>query len=398
MSRSMVAGIGRFAQSTAHSVLDAMQRERAYRKGDPITATLYLTYRCTSRCRTCTMWSRPWDIDQELSLEEWLKVADILADAGVRIVEIFGGDVLLRKDVLIPLIKHFKKRRVIVHIPTNCNLLDRETAKSLVDSCVDYLYLSTDGVGDAQDAVRGIEDSFGKVRNAVKELSGARKGIDVPRLICNTTVSKFNVKSLEDIARFAVETGFDEVHFEYVGEMTPEDVSASIVDGIEPTAYYLRGEESVLVSQEQVSSLRRKLKSIRKEYLTSPFGITTLNIDSVSNKNLVEGSFPIRKCYVERCEVTIDPGGNVVACPFFQSFRYGNILDDRFEGIWWGERHKYFNAHLKNRGLKMCHHCILNIQRNHSFPRRLQRIYLWRLRGIQRKLARLMANNGRRHE
>lgn len=391
MSRSIAAGIGRFTQSTVHNVLDAIHRERAYRKGDPITATLYLTYKCTSRCRTCTMWSRPWDIDRELSLGEWIRAADILVDAGVRVVEIFGGDVLLREDVLIPLIKHFKKRDVIVHIPTNCNLLHRETAKSLVESRVDWLYLSTDGVGAAQDAVRGIEDSFGKVRNAVKELSRARNGTDVPRLICNTTVSKFNVESLEDIARFAVEAGFDEVHFEYVGEMTPEDVSASFVNGIEPTAYYLRGEESVLVSKEQVGSLRKKLKSIRKEYLASPFGVTTLNIDSVSNKNLVEGSFPARKCYVERCEVTIDPGGNVVACPFFHSFRYANILEDSFEGIWWGERHTYFHAHLKDDGLAMCRHCIFNIQRNHSFFTRLRRIYLTRIRGVRGKLARLAA-------
>jgi len=164
------------------------------------------------------------------------------------------------------------------------------------------------------------------------------------------------------------------------------------VDGIEPTAYYLRGEESVLVSQEQISSLRKELRSIRKEYLASPLGIATLNIDSVSNKNLVEGSFPTRKCYVERCEVTIDPGGNVVACPFFQSFRFGNLLEESFENIWWGERHEYFNAHLKNRGLKMCHHCILSIQRNHSLSMRIKRICLSRLRGAYRRVVHLMSN------
>jgi radical SAM protein with 4Fe4S-binding SPASM domain len=337
------------------------------------------------------MWSRPWDVDQELSLEQWIRAADILADAGVRVVEIFGGDVLLRKDVLIPLIKHFKKRDVAIHIPTNCNLLDRETAKALVESCVDSLYLSTDGVGDSQDAVRGIEDSFGKVRDAVKELVGARNGIDVPRLVCNTTVSKFNVDSLEDIARFAVEAGFDEVHYEYVGEMTPEDVSGSFVDGIEPTAYYLRGDESVLVTREQIGSLREKLRSLRKEYLAGPFGVTTLNIDTVSDDNLVAGSFPSKKCYVERCEVTIDPGGNVVACPFFHSFHLGNILENDFQDIWWGERHTYFHEHLKNEGLAMCRHCIFNIQRNHTFFTRLRRICLTSIRAVRGKLMGLTA-------
>lgn len=398
MKRSIFAEAGRFVRTIGADLVEAVQRERAYTRGEPKSALLFLTYRCTSRCRTCKMWSRPWNLKNELSLDQWKEAADVLCAAGVRAMELFGGDVLLRKDVLIPLVRHLKEHDVIVHIPTNSNLLDGHTARMLVESSVDYLYLSVDGIGGVHDAIRGVDDTFSRVQRAVAELLKWRNGQNTPRLICNTTISKYNVESLELIARFAAKTGFEEIHFEYVGEMTPEDVTSSVVDGLEPTPYYLREDESVLVSPPQASLLKKKLVSIRREHRLSDIGVTTLNIDCLSREHLVEGYLPKSKCYTERSEVTIDPGGNVVACPFFHSFKFGNVLEQPFESIWWGERHALFHRHLENKGLAMCRHCILNVQRNHSFPTRLQRIYSRRLRGMQRKLARLTASNGSQHE
>ncbi len=391
MTKPLFSRAGRFTKAIVDDLADAVKRERAYAKGEPQCALLFLTYRCTSRCRTCKMWCRPWEVKEELSLEQWKEVADVLAEAGVRAIELFGGDVLLRKDVLIPLIHHFKNNGAIIHIPTNSNLLDTRTAQMLVDSRVDYLYLSTDGVDELHDQVRGVESAFGKVRRAAMELAKQRKGNGTPRLICNTTVSKFNVESLDEVARFANDIGFDEIHFEYVGEMLPEDIPLSAVDGIEPTPYYLRDGSSVLISKQQARVLKAKLRKIRREYRLSEFGINTLNIDCLSKQNLTDGSVPQRNCYTERCEVTVDPGGNVVACPFFHSFRFGNMLEDSFVDTWYGERRQRFHRYLKENGLPMCRHCILSVQRNHSFLTRLKRIYLMRSRALGSKLARVVS-------
>lgn len=394
MSPSTLAGIGRFTRSVSTDLVGAVRRERSYSKGRPESALLFLTYRCTSRCRTCKMWSRAWDLKDELSLEQWMKATDALVDNGVRVIELFGGDALLRKDVLFPLIRHLKKNGVLVHIPTNCNLLDERAARTMVESGVDFLYLSVDGVDDVHDAVRGVEKTFGRVHRAVKDLVGCREERNGVRLVCNTTVSKYNFDSLEEIARFAAEAGFDEIHFEYVGEMVPEDVANSTVDGLEPTPYFLAEGESALLSPAQAKLLKEKLAAIRRQYLSSSFGITTLNIDCLSQRHMVTGCVPKGKCYTERCEVTVDPGGNVVACPFFHSFRYGNLLEDRFEDIWWGELHERFHSRLRAEGLPMCRRCILSIQRNHSFPVRLERIYLNRSRALRRKLVKVTAGDG----
>ncbi|GAB4345971.1 MAG: hypothetical protein Kow0099_26790 [Candidatus Abyssubacteria bacterium] len=376
----------------ARDVAEAVEREKAYKEGRPTAALLFLTYRCTSRCRTCKMWQRQWNTGPELSLEGWRRACDSLVGAGVRAVELFGGDVLLRKDVLFPLIRHLKDIGAIVHMPTNCNLLDEETARALVESGIDYLYLSTDGVESLQDEVRGVDNSFGKVSRAIDGLTKCRNGRNSPRFICNTTVSKYNVEVLERIADFASGAGFDEIHFEYVGEMDPADVRASAIDGLEPTPYYVSDGESAFITREQAPLLREDLCRIKRKHRGSHFGVLGINIECLSDLDLTEGRVPFGKCYTERCEVTVDPCGNVVACPFFHSYRFGNLLEQEFTEIWWGERHRRFHDHLERNGLAMCTHCILSVQRNHSFLTRLKRIYRVRSDALKEKLTTLVSD------
>lgn len=96
------------------------------------------------------------------------------------------------------------------------------------------------------DRVREIDGTFGRTVLAIESLIATRGERSRPKLICNTTVSKFNARSLEDILRFAKESGFDEIRFEYVGEMTQEQIDNSIVNGPHPEPYYVRHRESVL--------------------------------------------------------------------------------------------------------------------------------------------------------
>lgn len=384
-TRRPIEFIERFTPSIAAEVMDAVKREMGYANGDPKLGIFFLTYRCTSRCRTCKMWLLQWDVKRELDVSEWLKITDTLTDAGVSVFELFGGDVFLRKDALFPIILRLKQRGATVHIPTNSRLLDETTAQILVDAGTDYLYLSTDGIGDVHNKVRGIKDSFSCVEHAVAALVKYRGGGSVPRLICNTTVSKFNVGCLEDIAQFASEAGFDEIDFEYAGEMTREDIAGSVVDDLRPTPYFLRDGESVLVSPAQAVLLKRKLREITRKYTTSSFRVGTMNIDCLSEDDLIAGSVPKRKCYTERCEVTVDPEGNVVACPFFHTMKYGNLLTEGFSKIWWGKEHEDFHRHLNGKGLLMCRHCIPSVQRSQSFSNRLERIYMARIQAVQQK-------------
>jgi MoaA/NifB/PqqE/SkfB family radical SAM enzyme len=366
----------------------SVNREIDFYQTRPVVATWFLTYRCTSRCATCTTWRRPANPKDELSLSDWKKIADISFDVGIRNIELFGGDVLLRKDILIPLIRYLKEKKFVIHMPTNSNLLDETTARNLVETQVDFLYLSTDGIEDIHDGIRGVKGTFNNVKRAVAYLANARGKAQKPKLICNTTISKYNIDYLEDIAAFASTAGYDDIFFEYVGEMTQEHIENSMIEGLKPTPYYVRQGDSVLINKEQAATLKKRLRKIRDFYLNKKLGVLIINVETLSERDFYMGTIPNHNCYVERREITVDPYGNVAACLFINNYILGNILKDDFSNIWNNEAHLKFRKYQNSGKLAMCNHCILGVERNHSFFMDLKRNLFYSHNWIKEYLSR----------
>lgn len=362
-----------------------VKREIDFYKVRPKTSTLFLTYRCDSKCKTCTMWKRPQqeEIKREADLNDWISIVDKLADAGIMSTEIFGGNVLLRKEVLIQLLKYLYKKNIAVHLPTNQIGLDDDVAEAIA-SYVNTAYISTDGLGDQQDSIRGIAGAASLAENSIVKLLRCRNNNQSNnnklRIVCNCTVSKFNIDHMEDIVLYAINNAFDEVHFEYAGEFDREDVKSSIVNGIMPEPYYVKQESSILADKEGALKIKNNIKIIKIKYKNCGIGISSINIDSLTAKNLYEGTIPHGKCYVERGEVTIDPYGNMVICPFINNYSMGNLLKSSFKDIWNNEKHKSFREIQNSGGLPMCRHCILGGQRNPGVQKSLERIYLTRIK------------------
>ena len=370
----------RYTKSLLYEVKTAITREIGSYTIAPHSSVVFLTYRCTSRCKTCSMWRRGSDKAKELDLKGWKRVLDVLADNGVRIVEFFGGDVLLRKDILIPLIRHAKERGYYVHIPFNCNLMDEKTAREVVEAGTDIVYLSMDGVDDAQGYIRGVDGSFNKIKRSIGYFRAARKNDSKPWLICNTTVSKYNVDIVDKVASTAARLGFDENDFEYVGEFTEEQISNSMIEDLRPTPYYVRQDDSSLVNKAQALTLKNTLRKLKAKYRNSGLLINAINIDLLSRRNLYEGTVPYKKCYTERNTVTVDPYGNVVACCFVNNYILGNLVKEDFKDIWNNAAHKKFRQYQVSGKLEICRYCILCVERNHSFLGRMKRIWLKHIR------------------
>ncbi|OGP49381.1 MAG: hypothetical protein A2Y79_09660 [Deltaproteobacteria bacterium RBG_13_43_22] len=363
-------------QTIFYEVRDLAQREIRFYQGKPYIATLFLTYRCNSHCKTCTAWKRPAaeEIRKEIGIHEWKLIIDKLEAEEVRIAEIFGGNVLLRKDLLISVLQYLHAKNFIIHLPTNQIGLDEEIAQAIV-STVDYLYISTDGVGEYQDLIRGQIGASQRVEDSISMLIRLRNNAKIPRLICNTTVSKFNVNILDKIVAYACSNGFDEIYFEYAGEFSPATIDCSMINGIRPSPYIVKQEETVLVDRQGAHLLKENLRKIKERYQKEPIKIGTVNIDILSERHLYEGTIPHGKCYVERNEVTIDPYGNIVACPFINNYMMGNLVSNTLGEIWNKGKHQTFREQQNGGKLAMCPHCILGVQRNPGIWTSLRRIY-----------------------
>lgn len=366
----------KFIKRLPKETLKIIEREIKCYRVKPLASLLILTYRCNSQCKTCTIWKRPKEEEKEkeIGFSEWKKIIDSLAAAGVRSTEVFGGNVLLRKDLLVEVLRYLREKDFIIHLPTNQIGLDDDIYKAIV-SYVDYVYISTDGVGDYQDNIRGQKGAFNKSESAVSKFLRLRKGSS-PSIVCNTTVSKYNVEILEDIVKYAISNNFDEIHFEYAGEFSQTHIENSLINGLKPTPYFVKQDESILVDQSGAKLLKENIKKIRSKYNNNRFHVSTVNIDVLSEQNLYEGTIPNDKCYMERIEVTVDPSGNVIACPFINNYMMGNLLETPLEEIWDGSKHRDFRKVQNSHEIEICKHCILGAQRNPGILKSIERIYL----------------------
>jgi radical SAM protein with 4Fe4S-binding SPASM domain len=368
------------AREVLYDVPEAFRREYDYGTGMRRSAILSLTWRCTSHCQSCTAWRRPAQRARELSVQEWLEVAAKLAASGVRSFELFGGDVLLRKEVLFPLCKAIHASGGEVHIATNCNLLDDEVARLFAETAY-ALYLSTDGLESSHDTIRGTPGTFDRLAQARQRLLTMRGACPTPKLICNTTICQDNAAQAYDVAAYALKSGCDEIDFEYIGQFEDEHVQKSCIAGSLPSPIFMRSGPSRLLRAEQAPMLREQLTRARE--LTGqptlagrPFRVVTLNIDVLADHHLVDGTVPGKRCFVERAMVVVDPYGSVVPCLFFDNICVGDVRQGALDRSLETTERRQFRDFRDNGRLELCRHCIMSVIRNRTGWDVLRRAYI----------------------
>ena len=351
-------------------------REVNYHRIKPTNMLLYLTNRCTSQCRSCAMWERKVTA-REMTLAEWKRFIDMMAGRNIINVEMFGGDALMRKDVLFPITEYIKKKGIPqVDLTTNCNLMDEETADAVVDSGIDIVYVSLDGVGELHDNVRGVAGSFERTRKGIENLLKARMNNKKPAITLNCTISSLNIRGFDRVLAFGEEIGVDKVSFEYVGQFPMSSVAGSSIHGITPEPYYVSQDNPIYLSYEQAKYLKFKIRMMRDTARNMSVRFNASNIDCLTVENMARGVFPNRKCYICRYLVIVDPYGNILPCPFFNTYVLGNVRNNHFDDIWQNERHKMFVRYSGENRLDMCRYCILGVERNPTFWQAVKKQYL----------------------
>ena len=357
--------LGTYFKGAVNSLRFLLGREIHYYRKRPVDALFFVTYRCTSHCRTCTLWQR-CDSAGEMSLDEWKRAVDMCGDMGVKGVELFGGDALLRLDVLIPLVAYIKsKDGMEADLVTNSNLLTDDVARQLVEAGIDDIWFSIDGVSSWHNKIRGRDDAFDRVDKAIDAVLRARGGRQCPRVRANTTISNLNYDHFDEVLAYAESKGMDFLHCEYAGEFWDELLDQSVIDGIRPNPYFIRQEgRSILVTAEQARIIKAKLEQMKKDVRRMRISLQAENVDRLTIGQMTTGLCDNRRCYITRTKVTIDPRGNITGCGFFGDWILGNIRERQLRDIWDNDRHRRFMKHFADRDMNICDHCIMGVQRN----------------------------------
>jgi len=174
---------------------------RAYFSRKPLWCSWQVTYRCNFRCTICPYWKIKVNPKDESSLEEFRIGAEKLARWGTLMINLAGGEPLLRRDLcqIIALLGRYH----IVFLTTNGWLVTRKLAHRLYEAGLWGASVSIDYIDPLRHDERcGVKGAFERAVSALKFLSEERTSRHQRvNLIC--VLNNDNLKDVEGLIGLA---------------------------------------------------------------------------------------------------------------------------------------------------------------------------------------------------
>lgn len=152
-----------------------------------------LLRRCNLTCKHCYATSADSVFRDELDTPAALQVIDDLAEAGVKVLILSGGEPLLRDD-LFQLSAHARAHGMFVALSSNGTLIDESNIEQVSAADFDYVGISIDGLQDTHDSFRQLKGSFARSLKAMRLCR--ERGI---RVGMRTTLTRDNYPQLPEL-------------------------------------------------------------------------------------------------------------------------------------------------------------------------------------------------------
>lgn len=330
----------------------------------PEVVHIDLTNRCNFNCIAC--WCNSpllgdkampeWERKLSLPFNTLKSVFDDLGEIkGLRQVKLVGGgEPFMHPDILkiIEYIKN-KDRNIEIDINTNFSLVDEKVAERLLELEVDSLTVSIwAGTPKVYSSVHPnqTEQAFHRIKDMLKFIFEQKKAMDRhrPKIILHNVIFKLNYKDVEEMLKFALEVGMDDIQFVPMDPIKGKtevlllndgerkellDKLYIIKQGYNPRSFqYYDPESSRYISDDGSSVVLADFDGFirRMEKLNTKSG--------ACDEDVVE-EIP---CYVGWLFARIMTTGNVVPCCKGHRMPIGNIYKNRFKDIWFSETYNKF--------------------------------------------------------
>ncbi len=161
-----------------------------------------LTRKCNLNCVHCRAGADRGPYPGELETAKCIEVLKQIRAVGNPIVILTGGEPLLREDIF-DLAREGTQMGLRMVMATNGTLLTPEKIEQMKTSGIKRVSISIDGATAAQhDAFRQMPGAYNQAMNGISLLNQNDFEFQI-----NTTVSRHNVKDLENILNLSVELG-----------------------------------------------------------------------------------------------------------------------------------------------------------------------------------------------
>lgn len=262
-----------------------------YSNDRPLSVVWEVTYACNQKCGYCISRAGAPDPD-ELSFEEIDCVLDELIELQVGLINITGGEPLLREDVVLHIARKASLNGVDLELLTNGMLITPEVAHALYRAGVRNAQVSLDCVQPSvHDRQRGTKGSWKKAVRGITNLRNA--GIHV---VGATVLTSENLAYFEETQAF-LRNLTDTVH---LGPVVPMG----------------RGENNPWLLTPDMYYKMLELKNTRGTYLT-------------------DFIFPRERCSIGTTP-TITPSGDVYPCiqTKYKELKLGNVRETSIRSIY----------------------------------------------------------------
>jgi MoaA/NifB/PqqE/SkfB family radical SAM enzyme len=154
-----------------------------------IRLAIAITTKCNLKCSHCFATLN----NNELSVNEWLKITSQLPDINVSKLIITGGEPLMISN-LEQIILLSSKNGIAIDLNSNLNSMTQRRAESLMAAGLKEISASLDGCKDFHDSIRNKPGNFFKVINNIKLLKRLGYKVDI-----HSASIPSNLKSLPEL-------------------------------------------------------------------------------------------------------------------------------------------------------------------------------------------------------
>lgn len=283
----------------------------------PVSINFLITSRCNSKCVTCDSWKLK-DHDNELTLEDFGRLAREISDLGTPIVTIGGGEPTLRKD-LWDIVRVMKEQGRVVQLTTNALTMKADQRKRLYESGLDRVTVSVDShIPALYDKIRGLDGAQQVLENLKALLSEkpARLEVDTNTVLCSD-----NAETFLDTLDTLIEMKVPKVNFSAV---TTSGVNYLMVESKEklaeiPAQTIERIQQGLLDRKRATSAISASTAFIEglTQYYRDPFRI-------------------VYPCYAGYLTVDIFQDGSIHGCGNLPKF--ANVREASLREIWFGKK------------------------------------------------------------
>lgn len=287
---------------------------------------LRVTHNCNLKCKHCSAWRKKTKNTDELDTKQWKQIISYIGKWTKGSYLVFsGGEPLLRKDIF-ELINHANNLDLCTIITSN-GYANKDIARKLAESKVDFIKLSMDGCGETHAYLRGVKDAKSKIENLIKILKDHNK-----KVMITTILSEKSQKSMNQIFEFVSQNNIFAIEFQPI---LPDIFAKNSIDWYKKSELWPKDLEEIHSSIDKIINFKKRgfpvLNSIQhlqlmKQYFKDP------------NQNFINTN-----CNANYQKLIIRPNGDIRMCNYLM----GNIKHKVIKEIWHNKKTNKLRKKLK---------------------------------------------------